>query len=132
MGLQVEIAERSSVIVVTLTGPTDIEALEPLHDASQVAASEGQTVVLDPVGTFARQLFLGETLDADAIAADYHAEVLTLAIPVREAAKPRKLAGLATDEWCSGQSGRELAPDRGDSRVASSVRMPAAATGGAR
>jgi hypothetical protein len=47
MGLQVEIVERSSVIVVTLTGPTDIAALEPLHDALQVAASEGQTVVLD-------------------------------------------------------------------------------------
>jgi hypothetical protein len=47
MGLQVEIVERSSVIVVTLTGPTDIAALEPLHDALRVAASEGQTVVLD-------------------------------------------------------------------------------------
>jgi hypothetical protein len=47
MGLQVEIAERSSVIVVTLTGPTGIGALEPLHDALQTAASEGQTVVLD-------------------------------------------------------------------------------------
>ena len=47
MGLQVEIVERGSVIVMTLTGPTDITALEPLHDALQVAASEGQTVVLD-------------------------------------------------------------------------------------
>ena len=47
MGLQVEIVERSSVIVVTLTGPTDIEALKPLHDALHVAAGEGQTVVLD-------------------------------------------------------------------------------------
>lgn len=47
MGLQVEIVERSSVIVVTLTGPTDIAALEPLHDALQVAASEGKAVVLD-------------------------------------------------------------------------------------
>jgi len=47
MGLQVEIVERSSVIVVTLTGPTDITALGPLHDALQVAATEGQTVVLD-------------------------------------------------------------------------------------
>lgn len=47
MGLQVEIVESASVIVMTLTGPTDIAALEPLHDALQVAASEGQTVVLD-------------------------------------------------------------------------------------
>ncbi|HUJ64484.1 MAG TPA: hypothetical protein VLX59_03035 [Acidimicrobiales bacterium] len=47
MGLRVEIVEGSSVIVVTLTGPTDIAALEPLHDALHVAASEGKTVVLD-------------------------------------------------------------------------------------
>lgn len=47
MALEVEIVERSSVIVVTLTGATDIEALEPLADALQVAASEGNTVVLD-------------------------------------------------------------------------------------
>ena len=47
MGLQVEIVERGSVIVMTLTGLTDIAALEPLHDALQAAAGEGQTVVLD-------------------------------------------------------------------------------------
>jgi hypothetical protein len=47
MGLQVEIVERSSVIVVTLTGATDIGALEPLHDALRVAAGDGQAVVLD-------------------------------------------------------------------------------------
>jgi hypothetical protein len=47
MAVEVEIVERSSVIVVTLTGGTDIGALEPLHDALQVAASEGKTVVLD-------------------------------------------------------------------------------------
>ncbi|MGE5289953.1 MAG: Hsp20/alpha crystallin family protein [Micromonosporaceae bacterium] len=44
-----------------------------------------------PAGTFTRQVFLGETLDADNIAADYTAGVLTLSIPVREAAKPRKV-----------------------------------------
>jgi HSP20 family protein len=42
-------------------------------------------------GTFTRQVFLGETLDADQIAADYAAGVLTLTIPVREAAKPRSI-----------------------------------------
>jgi HSP20 family protein len=44
-----------------------------------------------PSGTFTRQLFLGETLDADNISADYSAGVLTLSIPVHEAAKPRKV-----------------------------------------
>ena len=44
-----------------------------------------------PYGTFSRQVFLGETLDAENITADYAADVLTLTIPVREAAKPRNI-----------------------------------------
>jgi HSP20 family protein len=44
-----------------------------------------------PSGTFTRQVFLGETLDPDNITADYTAGVLTLSIPVREAAKPRRV-----------------------------------------
>jgi HSP20 family protein len=44
-----------------------------------------------PAGTFTRQLFLGEMLDTEHIEADYSAGVLTLVIPVLEAAKPRKL-----------------------------------------
>lgn len=50
-----------------------------------------------PTGIFSRQLFLGETLDAERITADYHAGVLTLTVPVREAAKPRKLTISSTD-----------------------------------
>jgi HSP20 family protein len=42
-------------------------------------------------GTFSRQLFLGETLDTDRLAADYDAGVLTIRIPVAEQAKPRKI-----------------------------------------
>ena len=44
-----------------------------------------------PRGMFSRQLFLGETLDTDRIAASYDAGVLTLRIPVAERAKPRKI-----------------------------------------
>ena len=44
-----------------------------------------------PHGTFSRQLFLGETLDADNIDANYDSGVLTLRIPVAERAKPRRL-----------------------------------------
>ncbi|GAA3142762.1 hypothetical protein GCM10017687_69470 [Streptomyces echinatus] len=44
-----------------------------------------------PEGTFTRQLFLGETLDADRIDASYEAGVLTLTIPVAERAKPRRI-----------------------------------------
>jgi len=43
-------------------------------------------------GVYSRQLFLGDTLDSDNIAADYADGVLTLKIPVAEKAKPRKIA----------------------------------------
>jgi HSP20 family protein len=44
-----------------------------------------------PFGTFSRQLFLGETLDADRMVASYDDGVLRLEIPVAEQAKPRKV-----------------------------------------
>lgn len=45
-----------------------------------------------PLGVFARQLFLGEALNTDHIAAAYDNGVLVLRIPVAERAKPRKIA----------------------------------------
>jgi Hsp20/alpha crystallin family len=50
-----------------------------------------------PYGTFSRQVFLGETLDAEGISADYAAGVLTLTVPVREAAKPRSIQVTSSD-----------------------------------
>ena len=50
-----------------------------------------------PYGTYTRQVFLGETLDADKIAADYAAGVLTLTIPVHENAKPRNIQVTRSD-----------------------------------
>jgi HSP20 family protein len=55
-------------------------------DGVEMIVSERST------GKFSRQVFLGETLDAENITADYTAGVLTLRIPVMEAAKPRKVA----------------------------------------
>ena len=43
------------------------------------------------LGVFSRQLFLGDTLDTDHIAAAYESGVLTLTIPVAERAKPRSI-----------------------------------------
>jgi HSP20 family protein len=42
-------------------------------------------------GILSRQLFLGDTLDADRLNAEYDAGVLTLTIPIAEKAKPRKV-----------------------------------------
>lgn len=44
-----------------------------------------------PFGTFSRQLFLGETLDTDRLEADYRDGVLTIRLPVKEQAKPRRV-----------------------------------------
>lgn len=50
-----------------------------------------------PLGVFSRQLFLGDTLDADRIKASYEAGVLTLTIPIAEQAKPRKISIATAD-----------------------------------
>lgn len=44
-----------------------------------------------PVGTFSRQVILGESLDVENVKASYDAGVLSLRIPVAEKAKPRKI-----------------------------------------
>ncbi|GAA3303431.1 Hsp20/alpha crystallin family protein [Streptomyces cinereospinus] len=59
----------------------------------RVPAPEGAEMIVAerPTGTFTRQLFLGDTLDTERIDASYEAGVLTLRIPVAEAAKPRRI-----------------------------------------
>jgi HSP20 family protein len=67
-------------------------------DRRPVVAEGAEFLVSEcPSGTFTRQLFLGETLDPDHIEADYSAGVLTLTIPVHEAAKPRKVEITSSD-----------------------------------
>jgi HSP20 family protein len=44
-----------------------------------------------PQGRFSRQLFLGEGLERQSIAASYDQGVLTVSIPVAERAKPRRI-----------------------------------------
>ena len=51
-----------------------------------------------PTGTFLRQLRLGDALDVDRIQATYANGVLTLTLPVAEAAKPRKIQVTAPAE----------------------------------
>lgn len=59
---------------------------EATGDGNQLQVAER------PKGVFSRQLFLGDTLDTDRIAANYDAGVLTLRIPVAAQAKSRKIA----------------------------------------
>jgi HSP20 family protein len=64
-----------------------------------VKADRSEIIVAErPTGTFSRQVFLGEALDTEHIAADYTAGVLTLTIPVRESAKPHSIYVTSQDE----------------------------------
>ena len=54
-------------------------------------------------GVFSRQVFLGDTLDADHLTADYDAGVLTITLPIAEKAKPRKV------QVTGGSSRKEIA-----------------------
>jgi len=67
--------------------------------------AEGDEVLVAerPQGSFSRQLFLGENLDTEHVSASYDAGVLTITIPVHEAAKPRRI------EITTGSSAREPA-----------------------
>ena len=67
-------------------------------ERAPVQADGAEMIVAErPYGTFTRQVFLGETLDAEQIAADYAAGVLTLTIPVHERAKPRSIHVTSSD-----------------------------------
>ncbi len=60
--------------------------------ASERGEGQEWLVAERPQGSFSRQLFLGEGLDAEHIEAHYDHGVLTVTVAVAEAAKPRKVA----------------------------------------
>jgi HSP20 family protein len=59
----------------------------PTHETEHVEMQVAER----PLGMFSRQLFLGDTLDAENVSAHYDSGVLTLRIPVAPQAKPRKI-----------------------------------------
>ncbi|HEX3327477.1 MAG TPA: Hsp20/alpha crystallin family protein [Actinomycetota bacterium] len=71
-----------------------------IHAERVGVRGEGVELIVSerPVGKFSRQVFLGETLDTENITADYTVGVLTLRIPVLEAAKPRKVGISSQDK----------------------------------
>jgi HSP20 family protein len=64
-----------------------------IHAERQRTIGEETELVVGerPHGTFSRQLFLGESLDAEQLTASYADGVLTLRVPVAEKAKPRRV-----------------------------------------
>ena len=67
----------------------------PRDNRSNGEAGDGEGVeplaAERPRGVFSRQLVLGDNLDTERITASYDAGVLSLRIPVAEAAKPRRI-----------------------------------------
>ncbi|MDA8357788.1 MAG: Hsp20/alpha crystallin family protein [Actinomycetota bacterium] len=60
---------------------------------------DAETVVCErPTGTFTRELFLGENLDTEKVAAAYENGVLRLTIPVAEKAKARRIEVRSTEK----------------------------------
>jgi len=81
------------------TDPSSVEltvernVLTVRAERSWARGQEDEVLIAErPQGVFTRQLFLGESLDTDAIEANYDKGVLTLTIPVAEQAKPRRVA----------------------------------------
>jgi HSP20 family protein len=68
------------------------------------APAEGAVVQMSerPQGSFRRQFFLGESLDAASIEAGYDHGVLTITIPIAEKAKPLKITVGAADKALAG------------------------------
>ncbi|MBO0773458.1 MAG: Hsp20/alpha crystallin family protein [Actinobacteria bacterium] len=81
---------------IDLTVEQNVLTIRAERPATQPDGAE-MFVAERPAGTFTRQVFLGDTLDTDHMSADYTAGVLTLTIPVHEAAKPRKVAITSQD-----------------------------------
>jgi HSP20 family protein len=90
------------VVVFDLPGvPADAIELDVERNVLTVKAERRPVAVSDgvemqvaerPLGVFSRQLFLGDTLDAERIEAAYDNGVLTVRIPVAAQAKPRKIS----------------------------------------
>ena len=104
--------------------------------------AEGQEVLVAerPQGVFSRQLFLGDSLDTEAMTASYERGVLTLTVPVAEQAKPRRVDIVAGSDGSSapalsgntgnGGNGGNRSDSRGTSGAGSSETANSAASSG--
>jgi HSP20 family protein len=89
---------------------------EPREDDEVLAAER-------PHGTYTRQLFLGDTLDSENVQASYEQGVLTLTIPVSEAAKPRRV------HISGGQNAQTIEPLTAGDTETRAAREPVSAAG---
>ena len=115
--LPMEAVRRGDQFIVALDvpgmdpGDIDVTVERNVIDVSarrRPFRQEGDELIVDerPQGEFRRQLFLGDNLDPNNLAASCDRGVLTLTIPVSEASKPRKVPiGQANDEQRAVETG---------------------------
>lgn len=84
-GVDLTVEDNVLTIKADRRPPPNTEGIEPV-------------ITERPYGTFTRQVFLGSNLDTEHIRAEYEAGVLTLAIPVAEHAKPRRIEVTARED----------------------------------
>ena len=77
--------EADSVDVTVEQNVLTVQARRPATEKVDWAVAER------PTGSFSRQIFLGDTLDVEKLEASYTDGVLTIQIPVLEAAQPRNV-----------------------------------------
>jgi HSP20 family protein len=76
---------------VDLTVEDNVLTIKAERPAPRTSEKVESVIAERPYGTFVRQVFLGTNLDTENIQAEYESGVLTLAIPVAEHAKPRRI-----------------------------------------
>ncbi len=93
----------------TIDVTVDKGTLTVAADRTNVRQDGDEVVVSErPTGRFVRQLRLREGLDAEAVRADYDAGVLTVVVPVAEAARPRRVqVGSGTESASAGDAAAE-------------------------
>jgi HSP20 family protein len=77
---RIEVSVEGDTLTVTAERPQ-----RPIAEGTESLIAER------PMGTFRRQVFLGENLDTANIEAEYRDGVLSVTIPVAEHAKPRRI-----------------------------------------
>jgi len=77
--------------ILTIRGERKFEIAGRVADQAQTVDEKNYLRVERAYGSFARTFSLANTVNADAIKADYKDGVLTLRIPKREEAKPKQI-----------------------------------------
>ncbi len=76
---------------INLTVEDNVLTISAERPAPARSESVESVIAERTFGTFTRQVVLGKTLDSERIEASYEGGVLTVAIPVAEQAKPRRI-----------------------------------------